>query len=58
MQRIEINIHEKELCIKLVIYKNCTEMHDQQNIKFCIILCCTFPVQLYYICKIEHQLVA
>jgi len=26
---------EKELCIKLVIYKNYTEMHGQQNIKFC-----------------------
>ena len=33
MQRIEINIYEKELCIKLVIYKNYTEMHIQQNIK-------------------------
>jgi len=31
--RIEINIHEKELCIKLVIYKNYTEMHGQQNVK-------------------------
>jgi len=35
MYRIEINIHEKELCVKLVIYKDCTEMHGQQNIKFC-----------------------
>jgi hypothetical protein len=26
--RIEINIHEKELCIKLVIYKNYTEMRQ------------------------------
>ena len=34
IQRIEINIYEKELCIKLVIYKNYTWMHDQQNIKF------------------------
>jgi len=34
MYRIEINIHEKELCVKLVIYKDCTEMlHGQQNIK-------------------------
>jgi hypothetical protein len=31
--RIEINIHEKELCVKLVIYKDYTEMHGQQNIK-------------------------
>jgi hypothetical protein len=34
MQRIEINIHEKELCAKLVIYKDYTEMHGQENIKF------------------------
>jgi len=27
-------IHEIELCVKLVIYKDYTEMHDQQNIKF------------------------
>ena len=33
MQRIEINIHKKELCVKLVIYKNYTEIHGQQNIK-------------------------
>jgi hypothetical protein len=33
MYRIEINIYEKELCFKLVIYKNYTEMHGQQNIK-------------------------
>jgi hypothetical protein len=34
MYRIEVNIHEKELCIKLVIYKDYTEMHGQQNLKF------------------------
>jgi hypothetical protein len=33
--RIEINIHEKELCVKLVMYKDYTEMHGQQNIKNC-----------------------
>jgi len=33
MRLDEINIHEKELCVKLVIYKNYTEMHGQQNIK-------------------------
>jgi hypothetical protein len=33
MYRIEVNIHEKELCVKLVIYKYYTEMHGQQNIK-------------------------
>jgi len=32
----EINIHEK-LCVKLVIYKDHTRMHGQQNIK-----CCSF----------------
>jgi hypothetical protein len=26
-------MHEKELCVKLVIYKDFTEMHGQQNIK-------------------------
>jgi len=31
--RIEINMYEKELCVKLVIYRDCTEMHGQQNIK-------------------------
>ena len=30
MYRIEINIHEK-LCVKLVIYKDHTRMHGQQN---------------------------
>ena len=33
MYRIEININEK-LCVKLVIYKDCTEMNGQQNIKY------------------------
>jgi hypothetical protein len=27
MYRIEINIHEKQLCVKLVIYKDYTEMY-------------------------------
>jgi len=35
MQRKEINIYEKELCVNLVIYKDYTEMHGQQNIKNC-----------------------
>jgi len=34
MYRIEINMHEKELCVKLVIYKDYTEMHGQQDTKF------------------------
>jgi len=34
MQGIETYIHEKELCVKLLIYKDYTEMHGQQNIKF------------------------
>ena len=25
---------KKKLCVKLVIYKDCNEMHGQQNIKF------------------------
>jgi len=33
MYRIEINIHKKELTVKLVIYKDYNEMHGQQNIK-------------------------
>ena len=34
------------LCVKLVIYKDCTEMHGQQNIeiKFCIRLRVTLRV--------------
>jgi len=28
-------MYEKELCVKLAIYKDYTEMHGQQNIKFC-----------------------
>jgi len=34
MERKEINIREKKLCVKLVIYKYYTEMHGQQNIKY------------------------
>jgi len=33
MYRIEINVLEKELCVKLVIYKDYTEMQSQQNKK-------------------------
>jgi hypothetical protein len=25
----------KDLCVKLIIYKNLTEMDSQQNVKFC-----------------------
>jgi hypothetical protein len=40
MLRIEINIHEKELCIKFVICKDYIEMRGQQNIKcVCMIVC-------------------
>jgi hypothetical protein len=36
LKRTEINTYEKELCVKLVIYKDYTEMlHGQQNVKFC-----------------------
>ena len=31
---INTYVRKKELCVKLVIYKNWTEMHGQQNIKF------------------------
>ena len=42
MYRIQINIHEKELCVKLVIYKHYTEMlHGQQNIKFSMFYSCS-----------------
>jgi hypothetical protein len=34
MERIEINIREKELCVKMVSYKNYTKMNGQQNIKY------------------------
>ena len=34
MQSIEINIYGKDLCVKMVIYKNYNEMHGLQNIKF------------------------
>ena len=34
MSRIEINIHGKDFCVKLVIYKDYTEMHEQENIKY------------------------
>jgi hypothetical protein len=30
---------EKELCVKLVIYKNYTKIHGQQNIKYVLHLC-------------------
>jgi len=40
VRRIKINIHEKELCVKLVIYKDYNRMHGQQNIK----LSCIFWV--------------
>ena len=33
MQRIQINISQKKLCIKLFTYRNYTKMHGQENIK-------------------------
>ena len=33
MQRIEINIYEKEFCVRLVIYKYYTEMHRSKEHK-------------------------
>ena len=41
---MEINIHEKELCVKLVIYKDYTEMHGQQNIKYPLLFEKQIPV--------------
>ena len=40
MKRTKINAYEKELCVKLVIYKDYNEMHGQQNTK----LSCMFWV--------------
>jgi len=34
MYRIEVNIQEKKLCIKVVIYKDHIRKYGQQNIKF------------------------
>ena len=34
MQRIQINILQKKLRVKLVTYRNYTKMHGQKNIKF------------------------
>jgi hypothetical protein len=31
---MEINIHEKELWVKLAVYKDCTVIHGQQNIQY------------------------
>jgi len=31
MEGIEINIHEKELCIKLVIYKDCRDAQSTEH---------------------------
>jgi len=38
MSRKQLNIHEKELCVKLVIFKDYTEMHGQQRIKQNVVL--------------------
>jgi hypothetical protein len=46
MYRIEINIHEKKFCIKLVIYKDYTEMHGQQNTKKLGPICSRVKVHL------------
>jgi hypothetical protein len=34
MQRIKINIHEKELCVKLVIYKNSGSIYPTISTRF------------------------
>jgi len=38
MKKIEINVHENELCVKLVIYKDYTDIHGQQNIKLHLLI--------------------
>jgi len=43
------DIYEKELCVKLVIYKNSTEMCGQQNIKFCIAEVLAFFILVYHV---------
>jgi hypothetical protein len=48
MKRIEINIHEIELCVRLFIYKDYNEMHGQQNTKLCV---CVFVRQSKVICS-------
>jgi len=48
MQRIEINMHEKELCVKLVIYKDYTEMHGQQNIKLLGIISFYYKIRNHF----------
>ena len=40
MQSIEISIYGKEMCVRLVIYKNYTKMHGQQNIKLGYLCLC------------------
>jgi len=39
MKRIEINIYGKQLCVKLVIYKNYTERHCQLQSENCAQIC-------------------
>jgi hypothetical protein len=42
MYRIEINIQKKDLFVKLVIYKEYTELHGQQNIKNVPVFTCIY----------------
>ena len=42
-------MHGKELCVKLVIYKDCTEMlHGQQNVKDDYFVFCVCEVVMKY----------
>jgi hypothetical protein len=43
MWRIEIKVYVKELCFKLVIYKDYTEMNGQQNLEIYLELVSSFP---------------
>jgi len=44
---------KKKLGVKLVIYKNCTETHGQQNIKFYYYLC--FYLKCYHKQQLNQQ---
>ena len=47
MQRIEKKHTQKELCVKLVIKQNYTELHGQQNIKYSVLLTYCFVLQIW-----------
>jgi hypothetical protein len=46
---------KKELYIKLVIYKNCTKMHSQQNIKLCNLYVSEYEHKMQFPGTVEYQ---